>query len=329
MSTLADTLGETADAAWLRSEAARVAAVMTEKLFDAQEGIFMNRFWSGGFSRVKAMTIFFPLMAGVADEAVKSKLKALLLDPEHFWGDNLVPTVSRNDPAYCDGIDHTGNYWRGNCWPPSTYMVWLSVKEAGWDDVAAMFAQKVNKQFMEYWRKHGHAYENYPARGKVNHVTPYPPIWGGREVRYVWSAMMPLCALEEIVGPEAVLPGLRFGNPFLPKQSEWRNFKFGGKLVKASAGPDATVVEVDGAWRFEAQPGIAVREFVATEESVSFRLPEAAAGTEITVQHGICAGQKAIRASIDGRSVDVSVIDRQAVLQISQSAKNIRIVLKR
>jgi len=259
MARWAERLGFNADAIWLRGEAERVADRVRERLFCEKDGFYRDRFWNGDFSPVKAMTIFYPLLAGIADDSVKARLRETLLDPKQFWGDNLIPTVSRDDPAYRDGLDGNGNYWRGNCWPPTTYMVYLAIKEAGWDDLAAEYASRVCEQFMEYWRAHGHAYENYPAEGKVDPRFLYVQMWGGRELRYVWSGMLPLCGLEEIFAPEVTRAGVRFGNPHLPEQAIWRNFTWQGKPVEAEAGPQRTLVSVGEEWRFLAEPGIVVR----------------------------------------------------------------------
>jgi len=269
MARWADRLGNAADAVWLRGEADRVARRIQERLYCEQDGFFRNRFWNGGFSPVKTMTLFYPLLAGITDDAVKARLREMLCDPKQFWGDNMIPTVSRDDPTYCDGLDGAGNYWRGNCWPPTTYIVYLAIKEAGWDDLAAGYARRVCDQFMEYWRAHGHAYENYPPEGKVDHRFLYVQKWGGRELRYVWSGMLPLCGLEELFAPEVTRAGVRFGNPHLKEQSVWRNFTWQGMSVEAEAGPQRTRVAVGDAWSFLAEPGIAVRGFTV-DDGVAF-----------------------------------------------------------
>jgi len=270
MARWAERLGENADAEWLRGEEERVASGIRERLFCKEDGFFRDRYWDGAFSPVKTMTLFYPLLAGVADEKMKDKLKQVLLDPRQFWGDNVIPTVSRDDPAYCDGLDGRGNYWRGNCWPSATYIVYLAIKEAGWDDVAAEFAKRTCSMFLEYWDRHGHAYENFPPEGKVDHRFLYVVPWGGRELRYVWSAMMLFCGLEEVFGPEAGRPGVRFGNPHLPSQTAWKGFLFSGERVEAEAGPERTWVKMGELWEFSAEPGMVVRSFERTEEGFRF-----------------------------------------------------------
>jgi len=270
MAVLADRLGETEDAKWLRAENARVAARMKELLYCRADRIFRNRYWSGEFSPVKAVTAFFPLLAGIADETTRDALRQMLLDPRQFWGENVCPTVSRDDPAYCDGLDGTGNYWRGNCWPPTTYMVYLSIKQAGWDDVAADYAARACRMFLEPWNRHGHAYENFPAEGPADRPFLYVQLWGGREVRYVWSGMMLLCGLEEVFGPEMTRPGVRFGNPHLADETAWRGFRFAGQRVDAVAGKDRTWVKYGDEWQFSAEPGLAVRGFQRTGDGFRF-----------------------------------------------------------
>ena len=261
MSRWARRLGENTDAAWLLEEESRVAGRIRDRLYCRRLGFFQDRYWSGGFSPVKTMTVFFPLLAGIGDDAVRRRLRRLLLDPRLFWGDNVIPTVSRDDSAYCDGLDRRGNYWRGNCWPPTTYMVYLAIKEAGWDEIAAEYARRTHAQFMRYWRRYAHAYENYPPEGDVDHRFPYVGGWGGREIRYGWAALMPLCGLEEVFAPEAVRPGVRFGNPFLPAPASWSGFLFAGARIEAEAGPARTRVRRGDLWEFRAVPGVVVREF--------------------------------------------------------------------
>lgn len=270
MARLAKQLGFTADALWLENEAVRIADRMHALLYCVKDGFFRDRLWNGTFSPVKTMTLFYPLLAGIADRHVKDNLRRMLLDPEQFFGDNLIPTVSRDDPAYCDGLDHSGNYWRGNIWPPTTYIVYLAIKEAGWDEIAAEYARRVLAQFMEYWNRYGHAYENYPAEGKVDHTFFYPGNWGGREIRYVWAAMMALCGLEEVFGLEVLRPGFRFGNTHLPSDASWTGFWIGRERVKAEAGPGHTSVHFGDRWSLDIEPGTAVREFIETESGFSF-----------------------------------------------------------
>ncbi len=270
MSRVADRLAIHADSIWLDREADRVADRIQKRLYSESDGLFLNRHWEGGFSPVRTMTIFFPLIAGIANDETKQRLREILLDPNQFWGENLVPTVSRKDPAYCDGLDSRGNYWRGNCWAPTTYMTYLAIKEAGWHDIAAKLAERTSRQFLKYWDRHQHAYENFPPDGQVDHTFPYVTGWGGRELRYVWSAMNLFCGLEECFAAEYLRDGMRVGNPYLSQQTDWTGFLYRGKRLSASAGPVRTRLECADEWEVQAEPGARIDNFKCDGSSMRF-----------------------------------------------------------
>lgn len=318
----ANRLGHTADAAWLDAEATRVADRMRQRLFSADAGLFLDRHWDGTFTPVRAMTLFYPLLAGIADSATQERLRQILLDPKMFWGDNLIPTVSRSDPAYCDGLDGQGNYWRGNCWPPTTYIVYLAIKEAGWDDIAAEYARRVTRQFLRYWEKHGHAYENYPAYGAVDHDFIFPSGWGGREVRYTWAGMMPLCGLEEIFAPETTGAGWRFGNPHLAGPATWQGFRCGDHTVSATAGPRETCVSFGDQWRFASRPGVAVRRFVCADDTVSFQA-SSAEPAEIALDGPLFGGHW--RVQVGASTVELTPAGGSLRLQLPAGGADVRL----
>jgi hypothetical protein len=324
MSLLALRLGDEVSRKWLDSEASRVSSLIAEKLFDNSRGYFMNRHWNGDFSPVKTLTIFFPLLAGLSDECVRERLRKTLLDPRQFWGENLVPTVSRDEPSYKDGIDGNGNYWRGNCWAPTTYMCWLAAREAGWYDISALLAEKVSAQFMKYWTSLGHAYENYPAEGEVDNAYIYAGgAWGGREIRYVWTALMPLCLLEELFAVEAFGDGFQFGNPFLSQISEWNGFFCRGSKIFASAGADFTKVVFGDEWSFDSEPGLAVRNFTIAPELISFRTQPLLRDAVIRIKAKSIVPGKAPAVLVNGReSSAVRFAEDKATLLIELKASS-------
>ena len=46
-----------------------------------------------------------------------------LLNPGEFWGEWVVPSSPRNDPAFKDQ-----NYWRGRIWGPMNFLVYLGLR---------------------------------------------------------------------------------------------------------------------------------------------------------------------------------------------------------
>lgn len=274
MAVLARELGEGNDEAWLMAEAGRVAGLIRERLFDPARGYFQNRFFDGHFSTVKTPDIFSPLLAGVADAEVKQQLRRTLLDPEQFWGENILPTVSRDDPAYRDdtrrGNYWRGNYWRGNVWAPTTYIAYLAVRHAGWSDVAADYAAKSRRLFMDDWLPRHHAHENYPPEGGTA-CSHFFTGNGGRDPHYIWGALLAVIALEQLFSVEDDREGIRFGATEPAAFGSWEGFLYQGRRARVEAGSGGVALEIDGRFTFTADQPIAVREFVCAGNRASFR----------------------------------------------------------
>ena len=273
MAVVARWLDRADDAAWLAAEADRVAARMKESLYDAQTGIFLNRFYDGHFSPVKTPDIFAPLLAEVADEPTAKRLKEILLDPRQFWGDNIVPTVSRDDPSYqCDPWREPywqGNYWRGNIWAPTNYIVYLSAIAAGWTDLQGEFAAKCRRLFLDDWRPHRFAMENYPPEGKTDR-THFFAGNGGRDTHYVWGGILALISLEELFSVEDTCEGLRLGTLDPQSFGHWSNFRFHDRVSSIRADENGVRLSVEGELEFESDAPIRVRRLVLSPRGGSF-----------------------------------------------------------
>jgi hypothetical protein len=275
MALVADKLYKEEDAAWLRSEAERVAERIKERLFCPEKGYFQNRFFDGEFSDVKTMTLFYPLLAEVCDDETKERLREILLDPKQFWGEYVIPTVSRDDPAYrCPQWDHAeqwkGNYWRGYIWGPTNYITYLSIRHAEWDGIAAEFAQKSRTQFLEDWREHRIATENYPPEGRTNPTAAWFAN-GGRCPHYAWACCMPLTSLEELFSVEDTVEGIRFGTLEPSNFGSWENFSYRGE--NSSIRVDEQGLDFSNGSRLQVtsdQP-IAIRAFCENGNTVSFK----------------------------------------------------------
>jgi len=288
MAVVAQWLDRQDDAKWLISEAERVAALIGERLYCPEKGIFLNRFFNGEFSPVKTPDIFSPLLAEVADDAVSARLKSILLDPAQFWGDNIVPTVSRDDPAFGDepwrGEQWKGNYWRGNIWAPTNYIVYLSIRHAGWDDVEPEFVAKCRRLFMDDWRPHQFGMENYPPQG---HATKTRMFFGngGQDVHYVWGGLLAMISLEELFSVEDVCEGLRFGTTDSKNFGSWRGFQYHEKPSSIEVGDAGVHLVVPDELEFHSNVPMSVRKFVTTRQGASFQYT-CSAPAKVTIRCG-------------------------------------------
>ena len=159
LAEIADTLEKTAEAKELRDRGARYRAKL-DTLWDERAGIFLNKALHTGKSSPRlSPTNFYPLLAHAATAAqARAMMEKHLLSPKEFWGDWVIPSIARDDPAFQDQ-----DYWRGRIWGPMNYLVYLGL--SNYDDAAARkeFARKSYNLFLKEWSEKGHVHENYNA----------------------------------------------------------------------------------------------------------------------------------------------------------------------
>jgi len=134
------------------------------------------------FSSTISPMCFYPLIMGAPSKQQAARMLKILKDPNKFWGDWVMPTVPRDDPAYPD--EH---YWRGKIWPPSNYLVYLGLKNYAADDLREEFARKSIQLFMRNYKRNWSCHENFRNDGN-----------GCSVPHYTWGALMCLMGLEEV-----------------------------------------------------------------------------------------------------------------------------------
>jgi neutral trehalase len=159
LATIADTLGEWAAANEIRERASRYRAKLAT-LWNSEAGIFLNKdLHTGQFSYRLSPTNFYPLLAKAAtSQQAEAMIKNHLLNPKEFWGEWIIPSIARDDPAFKDQ-----NYWRGRIWGPMNYLVYLGLRNYDEPEVQRQFAEKSYELFLQEWKKNGHVHENYNA----------------------------------------------------------------------------------------------------------------------------------------------------------------------
>jgi putative isomerase len=159
LATIAEILQLPEQTKELRERSARYRAKL-ETLWNEDAGIFLNKdLHTGKFSTRLSPANFYPLLARVATPAQAHIMtQKHLLNPEEFWGDWVIPSIARNDPAF-----HDQNYWRGRIWGPMNYLVYLGLRNYDDAKVRQDFAEKSFALFLKEWKEQGHVHENYNA----------------------------------------------------------------------------------------------------------------------------------------------------------------------
>lgn len=198
LSDIADILGKKKEANILTERAKRISSGLTT-LWDEKTGIFLNkRTDTGEFSHRISPNNFYPLLTDViTNDQVDRMLEHHFYNPEEFWGEWIMPSIARNDPAYKDQ-----SYWRGRIWAPMNFLVYLGLrchdtplcKKARRD-----MAEKSIKLLQKEWLQFGHVHENY--NGDTGEGCDVP----NSDKFYFWGGLLSSIALLEkgyLDGPE-------------------------------------------------------------------------------------------------------------------------------
>lgn len=134
--------------------------VTLQSLWNEEKGIYLNKHLdSGKFSERLSPTNFYPMLAGVPSESqVRRMMDEHLLNPSEFWGEYVIPSISRDDSGYKDM-----HYWRGRIWGPMNYLVYLGMRNYALLPERRALIDKSKKLFLKEWKAKRHIYENYNA----------------------------------------------------------------------------------------------------------------------------------------------------------------------
>ena len=159
-----------------------LTTTMNRVLWQEPAGLYLDELPSGPSTRVAASN-FLPLIAGIPSQTRARRMIETLRDPSRFWGDWVLPTISRDDPAFADQ-----QYWRGSIWPPMNYLVLQGLRRYGFRNLASALAWKGARMFLSDRRRTGMCRENFDSRtGR------------GRGQRFQsWAPLFALGALEEL-----------------------------------------------------------------------------------------------------------------------------------
>lgn len=161
-----------------------------EELWDDTVKCYMNKDWNGKFNPCLSLTHFYTITAGIAtEERLGHLLKDHLFNENEFYGEYMIPNISRNDPSFTDQ-----EYWRGRIWAPTNFIVSEGIMRIRnfevWDDLI----QKGLNQFVKCWIERGVVGENYNA---ITGEAAEPKKASDRF--YHWGALLVYMAVERVI----------------------------------------------------------------------------------------------------------------------------------
>jgi hypothetical protein len=264
-------------------------------LWNETEEFYFDRYWDGRFSDKKAASNFYPLIAKIPDRQRALLMIKRLLDENEFWGEYVIPTISRDDQAFKDQ-----DYWRGNIWPPPNYLIYQGLKAYGFDAVASEFAEKSANLFLRSWENFQICPENFDARtGEA----------GGRRFQS-WGPLFALIALEEYLD-FTPWDGFRFGMIKPEKKGKLSRIFIQGRHYDVVVSPSKVKLKEEGRDILESDEAAVFRHFLYSEREVSFEV-KTLEETEIKI-HFLSKGKFQLEVDdqpseiFEGKSVKVKV----------------------
>jgi putative isomerase len=162
---------------------AEIYRARLQTLWDENTGMFLNRDLDTGKPSPRlSPTNFYPMLAGAATASQADRMvREHLLNPGEFWGEWVIPSIARSDPAF-----HEQDYWRGRVWGPMNYLVYLGLQKYDQPAARKRLAERSLALFNKEWVGKGHVHENYNAiTGSGDDVT-------GSDRYYHWGALLGL-----------------------------------------------------------------------------------------------------------------------------------------
>ena len=153
LAMIAEALGMDAEAAMWRRRAGAIVRRMVEDFWDEEAGLF----WAVHDEEpIRVVTPFnlYPLWTGQLSVETCDRLIEHLTNPDEFWGEHIIPTVSRSDPHY-----DPETMWRGPVWVNINYFFVEALHQMGKDRLARTLREKT----LELVMSHGSVYEYYNA----------------------------------------------------------------------------------------------------------------------------------------------------------------------
>jgi len=253
---IASVLGLPLDAERYRQHYERTKALVNASLWQEKDGFYYDRYWNGHFSVHKSASAFFPLLARIPDEARARRMLKHLIDPKQFWGDFVIPSISRDDPAFRPGSQQS---WRGVVRPLTNYLVYQGLKAYGFDAVASEIARKSTEMFLRSWSSFGLSPENFDSlTGEA-----------GGDRYQSGGPLAALIAIEEYLDftPHE---GFRFGMLQPGAKGRLSRVLVQGRHYEVEVSNASTVLREEGETLLSVDGGAIVRRFLYSESEVSF-----------------------------------------------------------
>ena len=125
---------------------------MNTYYWDEEDGFYYDILESdNSFVKVRTPTVYWAMIAEVANKKQAERLVKYASDPKEFGGEYPWPSVSRSDSEY---NHETGVYWKGSIWLPLAYMSTKAIEKYGYYDLAYENSYKLLTHMSDTYRNY-------------------------------------------------------------------------------------------------------------------------------------------------------------------------------
>lgn len=174
LATMAELIGRPEDAVRYRDNSALMTQRMLDRLWSEKDGMFMA-VHNGEFVPVVTPFSLLPLWTNRLPDTIKSRLLNHLTNPNTFWTEYPLATVSISDKSF-----NAMQMWRGPTWPNVNYLFVEALTTIG----ETKLAQELRRKTLNMIMRHSDIYEYYnPLTGE--RPPKAAPIFGWTSAVYI------------------------------------------------------------------------------------------------------------------------------------------------
>ena len=151
LAIMAELLGMDSEAQMWRLRSKAIVQRMIQDFWDEESGVFRAKHNNESIPVITPFNLF-PLWTGQLPDNIRNRLIGHLTNPEAFWGENILPSVARNDPHY-----EPRTMWRGPVWVNINYFFIEALHQIGEDSLADELTHKT----LDLIIRHPGIYEYY------------------------------------------------------------------------------------------------------------------------------------------------------------------------
>ena len=151
LAIMAELLGMDSEAQMWRRRSKAIVQRMIQDFWDEESGVFRAKHNNESIPVITPFNLF-PLWTGQLPENIRNRLLGHLTNPEAFWGENILPSVARNDPHY-----EPSTMWRGPVWVNINYFFIEALHQIGED----LLADELTHKTLDLIIRHPGIYEYY------------------------------------------------------------------------------------------------------------------------------------------------------------------------